>query len=255
MSSHNHSPGSGGFHDAGSPHDLAPLYAVDALDPQERADFEQHLVGCAQCRAEVEDYSEVGASLAAGAAQEAPPELRTAVLSAISGARPLPAEEVTSLSDRRRRRTRMVLAAAAAAVLVPGIALGGWALGVQSEQREQEQIAAAEQGRENRLLAAPDVTTRQLDVNGVPATLVVSRDADSALFVAGDLPDPGEGREYQLWLLEEETPIPNVRFDGGDDVRIWLSGNVTDAGAVAMTVEPEGGSETPTLPLLASAEL
>ena len=143
--------------------------------------------------------------------------------------------------------------AAAAAVLLPGAALGGWAVGTQAEQREQ-QLVAQEQDRQNRLLSAPDVTTRQLDVDGRPATLVVSAQADAALFVASDLAGPGEGREYQLWLVQDETPVPDVRFGGGQ-VQVWLDGDIDRAGAVAMTVEPAGGSETPTLPVLAAAEI
>ena len=261
-----HSPNSGDLHE------LAPLYAVDALEPAERDDFETHLADCARCQAEVADYAEVAAGLASGMARTPPPALRTSVLSSIQGTRPLPAVQpevtahtgpasqtepaavVVSLDERRRRRGRRLLAAAAAAVLLPGIALAGWTLGVQSEQRQQEQVAAAEQDRENRLLAAPDVTTHRVDVDGQPATLVVSREEDEALFVADTLPDPGEGQEYQLWLLEGETPVPDTHFSGGD-VSIWLSGDVAKAGAVALTVEPAGGSATPTFPLVAVAEI
>ena len=246
-------PGTGGL-SADELHDLAPLYAIDALEPAERAAFEAHLAQCSDCRTHVTGFADVGAHLAAGVAAEPPPELRASVLSAIHGTRPQPVAPVVSLEDRRRRRRRSVLAGAAAAVLVPGIALGGWGLGVQWEQRQQEQTAEAAQDRETRLLAAPDVATRSLDIDGTAGTLVLSKEQDSALFVAGGLPDPGEGREYQLWLLEGETPVPNVRFDGGD-VRIWLSGDVDTAGAVAMTVEPAGGSRTPTLPLLAATDL
>lgn len=253
-------------------HDLAPLYAVDALEPDERAGFEQHLSQCLRCQGELEDYAEVGAQLASGAATEPPPELRASVLSTISGTHPLPAPapedesadsstpqaaagqsraQVVSLDERRSRRGRRLLAGAAAAAVVAGVALGGWNLGARWEQREQEQLAAQQEDRETRLLSAPDVTTHRIDVDGRAATLVVSRDQDAALFVAADLPDPGEGREYQLWLLEGETPLPDVHFAGGE-TRIWLSGDLAQAGGVAMTVEPAGGSTTPTLPLLAS---
>ncbi|MCQ1987571.1 MULTISPECIES: anti-sigma factor domain-containing protein [unclassified Arthrobacter] len=245
---------------AGDLHELAPLYAVDALEPAEREEFEQHLADCPRCQAEVAEYAEVTAGLAAETAQTPPPALRSSVLSSIHGTQPLPgpwtgpAAVVVSLEERRRRRGRRLLAAAAAAVLLPGIGLAGWNLGVQSEQREQEQQAAQEQDRETRLLAAPDVATQRVDVNGQPATLVVSREEDAALFVADTLPDPGEGREYQLWLLEGETPIPDTHFSGGD-VSVWLSGDVAKAGAVALTVEPAGGSATPTFPLVAVAEI
>jgi anti-sigma factor RsiW len=256
--------------DTGDVHDLAALYAVDALEQAEQAAFETHLPGCPRCQAELADYAEVTAHLAQAVAQDPPPALRATVLGAIHGTDPLPAHSgigpaegpvlseppmapVVSL-DTRRRRHRRLLAAAAAAVLVPGIALGGWGLGVQSEQRQQEQLAAQQQDREIRLLAAPDVTTHRIEVQGQPATLLVSQDQDTALFVSTDLPDPGPGQEYQLWLLQEDTPVPDVHFTGGQ-VRTWLDGDVADAGAIAVTVEPAGGSTTPTLPVLAATEI
>ncbi|WP_165979606.1 anti-sigma factor domain-containing protein [Kocuria rosea] len=276
--------------DAGDVHDLAALYAVDALEPAEQAAFETHLPGCPRCREELAGYAEVTAHLAQAVAQPPPPALRATVLGAIHHTRPLsaisdeahteggsasattgtspgnaparearpdsdtgrPGGEVVSL-DARRRRHRRLLAAAAAAVLVPGIALGGWGLGVQSE-RQQGQLAAQEEDRANRLLAAPDVTTHRIEVEGRTATVVVSQQEDAALFVSTDLPDPGPGREYQLWLLLEDTPVPDVHFTGGQ-IRTWLDGDVADAGAIAMTIEPAGGSTTPTLPVVAATEI
>jgi anti-sigma-K factor RskA len=258
-------------------HDSAALYAVDALEPGEREAFEEHLRECVSCRREVAEYAEVGAQLADGVAQAPPPSLREDVLAGIRGTAPLPARPaapaapvppaapvapaddrgatVVSLDGRRRRRR--LPAAAAAAVLVGAAVLGGWALGVQSEQRQQEQLAAQEeqeQARQNRLLGAPDVVTRAIDLDGRTATVVASRQAGEALVVSSGLPDPGEGREYQLWLMEDGVPVPDVHFSGGE-VRTWLEGDVGDAAAVAMTVEPAGGSQTPTLPVVASAEL
>jgi anti-sigma-K factor RskA len=243
---------------AGDVHADAALYAVDALEPGERAAFELHLRGCAACREEVAAFAEVGAHLATAVAEPPPAALRGDVLAAVRGTpqerRPEERAESAPVSlVQRRRSRRRWLAAAAAAVLLPGAALGGWAVGTQTEQREQ-QLVAQEQDRQNRLLSAPDVTTRQLDVDGRPATLVVSAQADAALFVASDLAGPGEDREYQLWLVQDETPVPDVRFGGGQ-VQVWLDGDIDRAGAVAMTVEPAGGSETPTLPVLAATEI
>jgi anti-sigma-K factor RskA len=251
---------------AGDVHADAALYAVDALEPRERAAFELHLRGCAACREKVAAFGEAGAHLAAAVAAPPPPALRANVLAAVRGTQQEPRPEdraedqaerlsgtaPVSLADRRRPRRRW-LAAAAAAVLLPGAALGGWAVGTQTEQREQ-QLLAQEQDRQNRLLSAPDVTTRQLEVDGHPATLVLSAQEDAALFVASDLAGPGEGREYQLWLVQGETPVPDVHFGGGQ-VQVWLDGDIDRAAGVAMTVEPAGGSETPTLPVLATAEI
>ena len=270
----------------GDIHDLSSLYAVDALDPAERAAFESHLAGCPPCRAEVARYAETTAQLAAAVALDPPPALRTSVLDAIHGTLPLPARHDTATAtaqpaardperkpdkgsggdrarsdggshvslDALRRRYRRVLVAAVSTALVPGVLAGGWGLGVQAEQRHQEQIVAQEQDRENRLLAASDVATRNMDVGGQAGTLFVSQEQNTAMFVSDDLPDPGENSEYQLWLMDGDAPVPDVHFTGGQ-LRTWLTGDVADADAVAMTIEPAGGSTTPTLPLVASTEI
>lgn len=254
--------------DFGNLHDLAALYAVDALSPQERAAFEQHLAGCRTCRDEVAGFSEAAAGLAAGTALAPPPELRASVLAAVRNARPQPGQQaphgLPSLAStpvpagpaaRRQRRTRRLLAAAAAVVLVPGIALAGWALGARSAEQEQEQLAAAEQERLSALLAAPDIAARSIDVDGAAATVLFSESLDEGLFVGPTLPAPEPGSEYQLWLVEGGTPVPDARFKNGGERGVWLRGDLSAADAVALTLEPEGGSVTPTYPLLAVAPI
>ena len=44
-------------------HELAGPYALDALDPAERARYERHLRRCATCPAEVRGFAAVAASL------------------------------------------------------------------------------------------------------------------------------------------------------------------------------------------------
>lgn len=277
--------------DTGDLHELSPLYAVDALEPAERTAFEAHLAGCPRCRAEVADYAETTARLAEMVSLEPPPDLRATVLEAVHGTLPLPAQAPAAVArplpggiggdeqqvpgrgpgeparphpgSRRgsrvplealRRRYRRVLALAVATALVPSVVVGGWGLGVQAEQRHQEQQVTQEQDRENRLLAASDLTAHRIEVAGRAGTLYVSQKQDTALLVSSGLPDPGEHKEYQLWLMHGDAPIPDVHFSGAQP-RTWLTGDVADADAVAMTVEPAGGSTTPTLPLVASTEI
>ena len=45
-------------------HALSGAYAVDALDDDERAQFEAHLAGCPSCRSEVDSLREAAALLA-----------------------------------------------------------------------------------------------------------------------------------------------------------------------------------------------
>ena len=54
-------------------HALSGAYAVDALDPAEKAEFEAHLAACAACRVEVASLRESTALLPETCATEPPP--------------------------------------------------------------------------------------------------------------------------------------------------------------------------------------
>ena len=58
-------------------HALSGAYAVDALDDDERQQFEQHLAACPECRAEVGSFSETAALIAETQAETPPPSLRS----------------------------------------------------------------------------------------------------------------------------------------------------------------------------------
>jgi hypothetical protein len=66
-------------------HAAAGSYAVDALSPGERLEFEAHLVGCAGCQQEVAEFAETLAELSPLSAATPPASLRASVLAAVSG--------------------------------------------------------------------------------------------------------------------------------------------------------------------------
>src|SRR5688500_7178234 len=71
-------------------HTMAGAYALGALGPDERLDFEAHVAECAACRADVVEFTATAAQL--GAVEEVPPPdgLRARVLAKASQVRQLP---------------------------------------------------------------------------------------------------------------------------------------------------------------------
>ena len=62
-------------------HELVAPYALDALDADERADFERHLAECERCSAQLADLQEAVAALAfAVEGPEPPAALRGRIL-------------------------------------------------------------------------------------------------------------------------------------------------------------------------------
>src|SRR4051794_32148237 len=107
---------------AADPHANVAPYALDALDPQDEREFEQHLASCERCRDELAALREAAAGLAYGAAGPAPPpELKLRILDQARTERP----NVTSLPARRRWAAPLAAAAAVAAAVALGV--GVWA--------------------------------------------------------------------------------------------------------------------------------
>src|SRR4051794_11042229 len=99
---------------------LAAGFALDALEPEERADFTAHLASCAHCQQLVDEHSLVAAQLGSLAGDDVSPPPWSAIRAGVVGEPQRPAEaEVVVL---RRRPRFATLAAAAAAVAVAGAA-------------------------------------------------------------------------------------------------------------------------------------
>ncbi len=159
--------------------------------------------------------------------------------------------QLDELAVRRQRRTRRILTGLVAAALVMVVALGGWVSVLRSDQRNQ-QVASQ---RVSELLTAPDAKVYATTLNGSSVSFVVSKARDQAVFLGDDLPSPGDGKAYQLWMIGSAI-TPNALIDQGGDVTQWLDdGPLDGAKQLAVTIEPAGGSKTPSLPPVAGVEL
>ena len=70
--------------------ELAPLYAIGALNAEEQAQFEEHLAECAACAADMRAFEDVASSLGSSVPAEPPPELRERLMAKIHGAPQVP---------------------------------------------------------------------------------------------------------------------------------------------------------------------
>ncbi|QMW67550.1 anti-sigma factor [Mumia sp. ZJ1417] len=227
------------------PHTLAGAFALDALDAEERASYESHLAECADCEEEVLGFQETAARL--GAAQEAAPpaHLRRAVLDAVSRTpqeRPVVTDLSSARSWRRGWPARIMLAAAALALVVGAVGFG-------LSQRDQVDQMEARQAAMTEVLSAPDVEMVAAPVDGGGTVRVVqSADLGKAVMVVADLPRLGDDLDYQMWT-ESDGAMHSAGVLPRDEQGArgaHLMDDVTGVTAVAISVEPAGGSKEPT---------
>ena len=117
------------------------------------------------------------------------------------------------------------------------------ALAVQQAQRateaEQQQQALAD------LLTDPSAVVVHGDVTGGGVATAILTD-DRALFSATGLPDPGDDKAYQLWVVDAAgAASAGVLADDAGTVR-QLADDFSAGDALAITVEPASGSTQPT---------
>ena len=167
---------------------------------------------------------------------------------------------VDELELHRQRRRNRILRGLVAAMLIIMVGAGGVTYTVV-QQRQAE--VAAKAAFEEQLLRAEDVrvvVTPTLQGGG-RCTFIVSRKLNRALYLGTQMPDPGQGRHYQLWTatgtVTENDPaldnaVPNVR-----PWRQYFGGNVAEADLLAVSIESDGSSPKEPTPgqLIAVAKL
>lgn len=222
-------------------HDLAAPYALDALDEAEREQFEEHLSSCPACRHEVAELQEAAVALSEGMELAPPADLRRRVLDQVAveaaGSGPSAGELVETETAQRQRPRRGWWLAAAAAVVV---GVGTWgAVELLAAPDPATQIVQAQDAREY------DARTPEGDL-----TVIASAAQDAAVLrLPTALADPPRGQVYQAWYVGADGSARSAGVlaeDALEEGETVLEGSLTGAAAVAVTVEPEGGSQQPT---------
>jgi len=230
--------------------DLKDSYVLGALPEEERLEFEQYLVAHPDLQAEIEELSTIAGLLAFSVQeQEPPPELRRKIMDTVEAEAVHPAEGVHPHTIRRSWLAGLWealgirdLALAGAAILVIG--LFSWSMLLQGEVQELQGRVQSLQSQPQgpQMIALGGEGTKQ----GAKAELV-TLEGDRAVLVAENMPPAPEGKTYQIWVIKGDTPQPSGLFEPkGGSIAAVVENPVEGADAVAVTIEPKGGSKKPT---------
>lgn len=248
---------------------------LGALTPAEEAEVRAHVAGCPECAADVRASQLVADTLAWSVDPVAPPAaIRQRVLSSVRAGTP----------ERVQTRGRWLpwLAAAATLVIAAGLGADGVRLRgrIQTlelqlrdavaqvragqEQTQQARLVAANAERQLSVLAAPDVA--HVDLKGQPSAPQASARAiwsrsRGLLLAVSNLPALPVGRTYQLWIISGgAAPISNgwiFKTDSTGSVTTMFQTPTTlpPPTAMAVSIEPDGGSPAPTGPITLTGSL
>jgi anti-sigma-K factor RskA len=241
----------------------AAFYALGNLSEAERSAFEKHLSGCAECKAEVASFLAVCGALAQAVEQHDPPAaLRSRILAATRRAPEAP-----------RRSSALAPWLAAAAMLLVTAGMGMYTVQLRQrvsnlevqlrdalvrvdngERRVTVALrAAADAQTPLAILTAPDV--QRIDLAGQPVAPRASARAfwsrSRGLVLTGaNLPSLPAGRTYQLWFVTSRAPVSAGLLKPDEAGRLTTVLNtpsdIPAPAALAVTIEPEGGSPGPT---------
>ena len=232
-------------------HTLSGAYALDALTPDEAAEFEAHLEGCAACRTEVAEFRQVVAAMGEQSWAASPRTLRERVLTAAERTpqdRPPARVEdapVTEPAARRRRSPALLLAAAVAVVAA---AVGGF-LGLRGDRTDAPQLDAGAAVVFNSSDAS-QVAVKT--ANGGTLHVATSAARKEMAVDARDLPKLDSQHVYQLWAVHDGVMTSAAVL--GSDTTGAAMGLPSKGTRIAVTVEPGSGSKQPTTSPIATID-
>ena len=253
------------------------LYAIGSLDdPQDLAALEAHLGTCGDCRRELEALRADTALLALSATGPRPPaRSRQRLLSAIAAEPRVERRNPPRYAVGRLRPHWFNLAPTLVMVLLAVFSILLWrdlrntrrVLRHTEAQLEHMQVELARTNTElaeakmiRDLMHAPDAWPLTLVSKRTPPqpqikTLYSKQQGALLLMASNVTPLPGN-KIYQLWLMPADgsAPMPAGWFKPDEKGNGMMFHKMASAGisakGFAVTIEPPGGSQTPTMPIV-----
>ena len=244
------------------------LYALGALDGDERESMELHLAHCEACAARLEESHGRVALLAFSAPPQVPPaEVRQHLLRRVHArwsARDVSAPHVEWF--RRWAAWTFAAVALALAILYGRVREENSNLTVHIHELEAQQKQLQQQTERARavlgVLTAPETMRVNLVKGGAtpaPEGKAFYNPNRGLVFYAASMPALSPQKTYELWVIPVEgSPIPAGTFNpdskGNGEVLLLRLPSGIAAKALAVTVEPSGGAPKPSgSPILVGA--
>jgi anti-sigma-K factor RskA len=253
---------------AGRAVELAEVYALDAVSDAEREAIEAYVSTAPEAERQsfYERVRQARETLATSFTdeEEPPADLFDRIVAqlpapsanigsapAVAAAVPPVPDQLAAARERREGRRRspgvrnwLVGVAAAAVIALGGVGVGAYVANQNDPLRQ--------------VLEAQDVRQATVDVSGGgTATVSISSSRDALVVRMKDVPAPPPGKVYQMWLIPKDgsAPVSEGLMDAEALSKPAVVKGIGSAASLGITVEPEGGSASPTLPTVAAAAL
>lgn len=218
-------------------------YALNILPEEKRSQINNHLSHCEQCRQNLISWKR----LTAGGTESIYPSetLHERVMESI---------QTKSIKDKRIRPKPIFTAASIAAIIM--LVVGLYQLNQQQPMTESdsyEYVTAQHEQIPEQFLTNPD--TNRLDI--IPVTInrnvkgdVWLNEVTNELILQVDGLTPLQSHDYQVWLVHDNNVWNDelLRFKDGRIQVYYRVPDVKTVRYIKVSIEPMGGSPTPTGP-------
>jgi anti-sigma-K factor RskA len=253
--------------------ETASLYALGALSQIEARAFEIHMrEECEACKAAYAQFEGVVQELGFSAAEAIPsPYLRDLLVGRLEK-EPRNNNRVAALPENRRtidpvpvfqpraNRTFIPWAIAASLAIFSLISLLAWRQADQEKAGLEKSLATAQSQLDQYRAESGSQSIRLIKLEGQePAPDAVADiywdTTANRWIVNANLPPPPPGKVYQLWFVTPDSQVSAglIKPDqsGHGIALVPLPASIGQVAGAAITLEPEGGSAKPTLPIYA----
>jgi anti-sigma-K factor RskA len=253
------------------------LYAMGALSQEEMAAARAHIEICSHCKKELRQAELALAAYAQTTPEIAPPAgAKERFMARLGEARRPAAKLAMREKDRRTWSERWFGTTRWTGALAAAMALLLIVVGVDDLRQRAEikpLLAAAQRGRIDsaqlnqlmELLTSSNVQRVALHEKPAPmpppeARVIYAAHSGKLMLTAQNLHALPAGKTYELWILQPNggKPMPAGTFapDSRGNAAMILADEPANIAAqgFAVTVENEGGSETPTMPIVLSGQ-
>ena len=255
--------------------EMLALHALGALDQSDARLVQEHLVTCADCRTELDEWRGTAGALTFDAEPMEPsPQVRDRILERVRAENSAIADtaSIVELRTAARPAPRTWIprfAAVAASVMLVALMIGIVILWQQNRAARIELArlsaeidqAQKDRQRDQKLLGLINLPgARVVELTGTQqapaahALLAYDPKTGRAILRTSGLPQAAAGKAYQLWFIVGSSPVPGRTF------RIEATGEGTSSDQVpvqaaqtaifAITEESETGATAPTGPIL-----